>query len=93
MPKFRKKPIIIEAEQFLPEKGQWPIGVRNRPESLCGCVALLGGESTPHVHTAHQAQRVDVVSGDWIVPEPDGEHYYPVKPSIFENTYEPVEEP
>jgi hypothetical protein len=29
--------------------------------------------------------------GDWIIPEPDGEHFYPVKPDIFEKTYEAVE--
>jgi hypothetical protein len=28
--------------------------------------------------------------GDWIIPEPDGIHFYPCKPDIFEATYEPV---
>jgi hypothetical protein len=30
--------------------------------------------------------------GDYIIPEPDGEHYYPCKPDIFEKTYERVDE-
>jgi hypothetical protein len=43
-----------------------------------------------YVITAH-AQRVYLVPGDWILPEPDGEGYYPCKDDIFKATYEPVE--
>ena len=93
MPKFKKRSVVIEAEQFLPEKGKWPRGVQSAPGAPCECVTEGTPEWTPHVHTAHQNQRVDVVSGDWIVPEPDGKHWYPVKDIIFRNTHEPVDEP
>jgi hypothetical protein len=36
-------------------------------------------------------QHVFLSEGDWIVPEPDGEHFYPIKPDVFAATYEPAE--
>ena len=91
MAKFRKKPVVIEAEQFLPEQDIWPEGVMNKPNAICGCTLLGGDGKNPHVHTAHNRQAVVVVSGDWIIPETDGRGYYPCKPDIFEATYESVE--
>jgi hypothetical protein len=76
MPKFRKRPVVIEAEQF--DGVNDPRGVWRREEDL-----------SPYVVTIH-LQRCYVEKGDWIVPEPDGVHFYPVKPDIFEKTYERV---
>jgi len=76
MMKFRKKPVIIEAEQYL--------GVQIR--GVCQCPA----KSTAHCHTIHRGQSVVLEHGDWLVPEPDGEHFYPVKSHIFYDTYEVV---
>ena len=87
--KFRKKPIVIEAEQY---HGQ-PI------EGVCthwGCEDLrryrstsdYGGFIAPHVHTLEGALMVD--DGDWIITGIEGEKY-PCKDSIFRATYEPVE--
>lgn len=42
------------------------------------------------VETIHEGQRVEIKEGDFIIPEPDGIHYYPCKPDIFEKTYEKV---
>ena len=87
--KFRKKPVIIEAVQWFP--GIDHPGVNgNDPNLLCGCI-MLGGPNKPHIHTIHTGQIVLVEPGDWIISEPDGEHYYPCKPDIFEATYDPVE--
>lgn len=89
--KFRKKPAAtIDAEQWFP--GKVVRGVMNgTPNKLCGCV-LIGEEGTrPHVHTMHANQIVIVEPGDWIVIEPDGFHFYPIKPDIFAATYEPAE--
>ena len=83
MPKFRKKPVVIEAEQFNGD------AVRGVCRLSC---AGFDGDDQPHVHTIHKGQLCAVVPGDWIIPEPDGEHYYPCKPDIFEATYEPVPE-
>lgn len=78
MAKFRKKPVVIDAVQFDGIPANDPPGVWRRPE-----------DNSPYVVTIHD-QRCYVVAGDWIIPEPDGIHYYPCKPDIFAKTYEAV---
>lgn len=51
------------------------LGVRSREDGSCYVVTIHG-------------QETEVAEGDWIVQEPDGEHYYPVKPDIFARSYE-----
>lgn len=83
--KFISKPKVIEAEQFTKDN--------HNPEGLClydGCRESL--LALPHVHTAHNNQSVVVCYGDWIVQEPDGVHYYPIKDEIFKKSYEPYKE-
>lgn len=82
--KFRKKPVVIEAEQYT-KYGQLVRGMCNSRS----CYA--DGNNKPHVHTIHGGQIVNLEVGDYVVPEPDGEHFYPVKSDIFAQTYEPVE--
>ena len=83
--KFRKRPILIEAEQFFYD--QLPIkGVFYPAKSPDGKTY----EGDAFVITAHE-QRVYLADGDWILPEPDGEHFYPCKDDIFRATYEEVE--
>lgn len=84
MKKYRKKPVVIEAEQF--HEGYWRRGHID-PKGVCRCI---DGDSKPHVHTIHDDQVVILADGDWIIPEPDGKHYYPCKPDIFAATYEEV---
>lgn len=43
-----------------------------------------------YIETMHAGQRVNLENGDWILPEPDGIHFYPCKPDIFAATYEAV---
>ena len=81
MPKFRKRPIVVEAEQFFNDR-RWPRGV-------CDCSAHVGCLGTPHTHTLEGV--LDVVDGDWIITGIVGEQY-PCKSGVFEATYEPVEE-
>lgn len=85
MAKYRKKPIVVEAEQFFPSKKPWPEGVYK-----------IGGE-LPGEETSDLFFRVDtlegplrVSEGDWIVVGIKGERY-PVKPDIFSATYELAE--
>lgn len=47
------------------------------------------GQWNPYVITIH-GQNTRVAEGDMIMPEPDGIHFYPCKPDIFEKTYEAV---
>ena len=83
MPKFRKKPVVIEAMCNIPEDfnliRQW-IG-NARPLHHLGD-GKLGIETLEGVMTANV--------GDWIIKGVKGE-FYPCKPDIFEQTYEHVD--
>jgi len=81
--KFRKRPVEIEAEQHT-KHGMPAKGVCLSTSCMYNCC------EKPHVHTIHDNQIVILEYGDWIIPERDGEHYYPVKPDIFEMTYDKV---
>ena len=85
MAKFRKIPVEIEAEQYL--------GITHPAKGKCNSVScFVAGNDQQHVHTIHGGQLVNLEIGDWIIPEPDGIHFYPCKDSIFQATYEEVEE-
>lgn len=45
----------------------------------------------PYVITIH-GMKTPIAHGDYIVQEPDGVHYYPCKPDIFEKHYDLIEE-
>lgn len=84
MAKYKKKPVIVNAQQYIPTRdnslpnGVHPANIREEAHS-------------PYVITA-QGQRVYVEHGDWIIEEPDGRGFYPCKPDIFDDTYELVNE-
>lgn len=80
--KFRKRPVVIEAVQYLPENvdtlTRWlPFQlVMTADDGLK--IPTLEGEMTGTV-------------GDWIIRGVQGE-FYPCKPDIFAATYEPAGE-
>lgn len=74
--KFRKKTIVIEAEQWFPEKEIEGIKVRSPTCNPFGEIETLEGTMFVSV-------------GDWIITDINGEKY-PCKPDIFEKTYERV---
>ena len=93
--KYIKKPVEIEAYQITKQmlqdcydkKTQLPEGLLfSRSQQYQGKVDTWFGRVT----TIH-GQETDVTVGDWIITEPDGEHFYPCKPDIFELTYDKVE--
>ena len=77
--KYRKKPVVIEAEQFWPDVKPWPIGVVEHWDSMSY------GDYT--IQTLEG--RYNVSPGDWIITGVKGEKY-PCNPDIFEATYEAV---
>lgn len=77
--KYRKKPVVIEAEQYTEE---------GKP--VKGMCSECGDFEAPHVHTIHNNQAVFLELGDFVIPEPDGIHFYPCKPDIFRASYEPA---
>ena len=74
--KFRKKPVVVEAEQFT--RNHLPKGCTGNEELLC-CF----------INTPEGVMRADL--GDWIITGVKGEKY-PCKPDIFKMTYEKVEQ-
>jgi hypothetical protein len=85
MPRFRKKPVVIEA---------WQLSFENATELK----AMVGGRDwsrppmravtgiiVPTLEGEHQA-----AYGDWIIRGVKGE-FYPCKPDIFEATYDAEE--
>lgn len=86
MPKFRKKPVVIEAVQFwesnevidaLSDLGLDPIRISyETPSNPVLKIDTMEGEMIAQL-------------GDWIIKGVNGE-FYPCKPDIFEKTYEPV---
>lgn len=88
MPKFRKKPVVIEAFHWTGESAamndlmQWAMALPNK-NSVDAIVHALGPKVTIRTlegdHTASP--------GDWIICGVKGE-LYPCKPDIFEMTYE-----
>lgn len=88
MPKFRKKPVVIEAVQF---DGN---GVEAINELAVFCpVAEFGGYNDGSCYMAIQTLggEMRACTGDWIIKGVNGE-FYPCKPDIFEKTYEAVQE-
>jgi len=87
--RFRKKPVVIEAEQYSKQRhiaeGYVPEGVlKNQLMDEDGCPY----EGIPYTET--RAGRMKVRDGDWIITGINGEKY-PCEPDIFEMTYEFIE--
>lgn len=89
MPKFRKKPVVIEAvqwfdtlecfravQEFIGDDVTWIVDYQEKPAPL-------------YIQTLEGRMRAD--QGDWIIKGVKGE-FYPCKPEIFEKTYEPADD-
>ncbi len=76
MPLFRKKPVVISAEQFTAE---------HTPQG----VVLDSDSATGYSIDTLEGRALNVSMGDWIITGVNGERY-PCKPDIFDATYEPA---
>ena len=93
MPRFRKKPVVIEAIQ---NTGGWPPILQWLQHIAGNNIVFQPGQEPPltrnptdgslNIVTLEGTMRADV--GDWIICGVKGE-LYPCKPDIFEATYEP----
>lgn len=89
MPRFRKKPITIEARQILDDMAV--------VDNISRWITTHGGKvSWPFVPDSDHVLSIETMEGemvaglgDWIIRGVAGE-FYPCKPDIFEQTYEPV---
>ncbi|HUR99051.1 MAG TPA: hypothetical protein VMZ26_13375 [Pyrinomonadaceae bacterium] len=77
--KVRRRPIILEAAQWVPG--------RSVPGVCAKYCNIIGGNyGLPHVHTK-TGLSIRVASGDWIVRDLDGS-FFPCSPQMFSKTYE-----
>lgn len=94
MPKFRKKPVIVEAVRYLGHNTteiESFVGHQFYPE-LESESAYLAGKGGPifSISIPTLEGNMKAMTGDWIIKGVSNE-YYPCKPDIFERTYEPAE--
>ncbi len=97
MAKFRKKPVVIEAMQWLgPSSTDGPSvddvqawGCAVEPTGTWG--SLIDGEGVDYTLVIPTLEGNMICGvGDWIIKGVKGE-FYPCKPDIFEATYESVD--
>lgn len=87
MPTFRKRPIVIEARLST-----------GSPESNQEIIDWTRGSKTPGFEDggmlwiATREGEMIVSPGDWIIRGQNNE-FYPVKPDVFQQSYEAVSEP
>ncbi len=85
--KYRKKPIVIEAIEFTK-------GTKNQAFNFVRCNTSadfdVSGKPVLKIQTLEGIMTAQL--GDWIIKGVRGE-FYPCKPDIFSQTYEPVSTP
>lgn len=84
---FRKKPVVIEAEQWFPYKQLRGVSLVPREPHH---VNLISGPEPPYGVIATLEGQMIAMPGDWIITGVKGEKY-PCKPDIFAATYEAVD--
>lgn len=89
--KFRKKPVVIEAEQFLPndEAIDKVMSLASQSSRQVQVTRMPDGQCTMRITTLEGVMEASI--GDWIIRGIQGE-VYPCKPDIFYATYERVSE-
>ena len=104
MPKFRKKPVVIEARQLIGDAAEWHSVYRWVEANTLGSfepMAVIEGR-VPYPASGVSIDPRDgrliistlegrhwVDQGDWIIRGVQSE-FYPCKPDIFDATYEPA---
>ena len=87
-PKFRKKPVVIEAVRFTKDNWKEIESFTNNQADFTNPEISFDGKSTCIIPTL-EGQHI-ATEGDWIIKGVNGE-FYPCKPDIFLKTYENVE--
>ena len=90
MEKYRKKPVVIEAEQFWPFEGEWSDDVLKYHPSEDIICDQCGFSTVDHGWIMTLEGGHIVCPGDMVIKGVQGEKY-PCKPDIFAMTYEKVE--
>lgn len=88
--KFRKKPVVVEAVQFLPYRKSYDEIARLAVNGIRTVQILERDDGLPQLFIDTLEGRMEAKIGDWIIKGISGE-IYPCKPDIFHATYEAAE--
>lgn len=89
MPNFKKKPVVIEAEQFTDETKDRVLHWANHSGRHCYANTDLEGRPTLSINTLEGIMTANL--GDWVI-KGISQEFYPCKDPIFRATYEAVDE-
>lgn len=87
MPKFRKKPVVIEARQWFPKRDSVVVDISNWL-ARNGARFTVDNATTLRIQTLESNEHT-VSPRDWVIQGVAGE-FYACKPDVFEATYEPA---
>lgn len=91
MSKYRKKPVVIEAELYELQGDEFELDqAQDRIADFMGTNLVITADDAIAIKTLEGTMFAD--KGDWIIKGVKGE-FYPCKPDIFEATYEPADIP
>lgn len=98
MPKFRKKPVVVEAIRYNGNSNKKEIEAfvgRELKSELESETAYLAGKGAPLFSLLIETKEgvMKIMPYDYVIKEafPTGDRdFYPCKPDIFEKTYEPA---
>jgi len=92
MPKYRGKPVVIEAFRWYHnDRPLYETHVHDYRVSFGGTCRICGRLLAEHGWIPTPEGGLLVCPGDWVITDADGSHH-PCKPDLFERVYEPVEE-
>ena len=91
MKKYVKKRIVIEAEQWFHHGQETEAVVLKRPDLKGKTCKHCNKDLAEHGFVGTLEGFHIVCPGDWIIKGIAGE-FYPCKPDIFKQTYDPVED-
>ena len=83
MAKFRKKPVVIEANQWTGDN------MTEMSRFIGKDITRRPGDPDTSLVIETLEGAMKAMPGDWVIKGVKGE-FYPCKPDIFEATYEPV---
>jgi|DEB0MinimDraft_10_1074344.scaffolds.fasta_scaffold01290_7 hypothetical protein len=86
---YRKKPVTISAFRWPASYGDWPQWFRDA--AVAGLVEVEGEHEKNRVLIRQDRGSIDYANlGDWIIQGVEG-GVYPCSDSVFQATYEPVD--
>lgn len=89
--RFRKRPLVVEAQQFFSREKPLPFNERGVVKYGCDCGPNGACSVCERFWIDTLEGRVALKDGDWIIRGVNGE-FYSCKPDIFAKSYEPAGE-